>query len=80
MWWWQGWDVRVEVRRLGMNVWRMIWRRLVCTLNGQCLGICGGASFREESLTLIEREKIDVFKINDNDDDDDDDDDDDEVS
>ena len=37
---------------------------LVCTLNGQCSGICGGASFREERLTLAERGKIDVFKIN----------------
>ena len=26
-------------------------------------GICGGASFREERLTLAERGKIDVFKI-----------------
>ena len=67
-----GWDVRVEGGKLGMNVWRMIWRRLVCTLNGQCSGICGGASFREERLTLAERGKMDVFKINDDDDDDDD--------
>ena len=36
---------------------------------GQCSGICGGASFREERLTLAERGKIDVFKINDDDDD-----------
>ena len=42
-----------------------------CTLNGQCSGICGGASFREERLTLAERGKIDVFKINDDDGDDD---------
>ena len=62
MWWWQGWDVRVEGGRLGMNVWRMIWKRLVCTLNGQCSGICGGASFREERLTLAERGKMDVLK------------------
>ena len=41
---------------------------LVCTLNGQCSGICGGASFREESLTLAERGKMDVLKINDDDD------------
>ena len=33
--------------------------------------ICGGASFREERLTLAERGKMDVFKINDDDDDDD---------
>ena len=70
MWWWQGWDVRVEGGRLGMNVGRMIWRRLVCTLNGQCSGISGGASFWEERLTLAERGKIGVFKINDDDDDD----------
>ena len=38
-------------------------------LNGQCSGICGGASFREERLTLVEHGKIDVFKINDDDDD-----------
>ena len=43
----------------------IIWRRLVCTLNGQCSGICEGASFREEHPTLAERGKIDVFKIND---------------
>ena len=47
---------------------------MVCTLNGHCSGICGGASFREERLTLAERGKIDIFKINDDDDDDDDDD------
>ena len=83
MWWWQGWDVRLEGARLGINVWRMIllfyyysvsltciWRRLVCTLNGQCSGICGGASFWEEHLTLAKCGKIDVFKINDDDDDD----------
>ena len=39
---------------------------MVCTLNGQC----SGASFREERLTLAERGKIDVFKINGDDDDD----------
>ena len=49
----------------------MIWRHLVCTLNGQCSGICGGASFREERLTLAERGKIDVLKINNDNDDDD---------
>ena len=59
------WDVWVEGERLGMNVWRM-----VCTLNGQCSGICGAASFREERLTLAERGKMDVLKINDDDDDD----------
>ena len=48
----------------------MIWRHLVCTLNEQCSGICGGASFREEHLTLAEGGQIDVFKINDDDDDD----------
>ena len=41
---------------------------LVCTLNGQCSGICGRASFWEERLTLAERGKIAVFKINDDDD------------
>ena len=39
-------------------------------LNGQCSGICGGASFREERLTLAERGEMDVLKINDSDDDD----------
>ena len=39
----------------------------MCTLNGQCLGICGGASFLEERLTLAERGKLDVSKINDDD-------------
>ena len=43
---------------------------MVCTLNGQCSGICGGASFWEERLTLAERGKIDDFKINDDVDDD----------
>ena len=38
-------------------------------LNGQCSGICGGASFREERLTLAEREERGVLKINDDDDD-----------
>ena len=33
--------------------------------------MCGGASFREECLTLAERRKMDVLKINDDDDDDD---------
>ena len=37
-------------------------------LNGQCPGICGGASYREERLTLAERGKMDVLKINDDDD------------
>jgi hypothetical protein len=38
-------------------------------LNGLCSGICGGASFREERLTLAELRKMDVSKINDDDDD-----------
>ena len=38
-------------------------------LNGQCSGICGGASFREERLTLAEHGEMDVLKINDDDDD-----------
>ena len=37
---------------------------------GQCSGICGGASFREERLTLAERGEMDVLKINDDDDND----------
>ena len=45
---------------------------MVCILNGQCSGICGAASFREERLTLAERGKMDVLKINDDDNDDDD--------
>ena len=42
----------------------------VCTLNGQCSGICGGASFLEEHLTLAEHGKMDILKINDDDNDD----------
>ena len=42
-------------------------RCLVCMLNGQCSGICGGASFWEERLTLAELGKMDVLKINDGD-------------
>ena len=53
--WWRGWDVRVEGGRLRMNVWRMIWLNLVCTLNGQHSGICGEASYWEKRLTLAER-------------------------
>ena len=37
-------------------------------LNGLCSGICRGASFREERLTLAELGKMDVSKLNDNDD------------
>ena len=59
---WQGWDVSEGKGRLGMNVWRMIWRRLVCILNGQCSGICGEASCREERLTLAERGRNGRFK------------------
>ena len=33
----------------------MIWLSLVCTLNGQCSGICGEASYREKCLILAER-------------------------
>ena len=51
-----------------MNVWRRLWRRLVYMLNRQCWGICEGASFREERLTLAERGEKDVLKINDDDD------------
>ena len=47
---------------LGMNVWRMIWRCMVYMLNGQCSGICGGASIREERLTLAERGRNGRFK------------------
>ena len=32
-------------------------------------GICGGASYREECLTLAERGRMSVLKINDDDDD-----------
>ena len=45
---------------------------MVCMLNGLCSEICGGASFREERLTLAEPGKMFVLKINDEDDDDDD--------
>ena len=41
---------------------------LVCMLNEQCSGICGGASFREERLTLAEHGEMDVLKIKDDDD------------
>ena len=40
-----------EVRGLGRNrkrwrnVWRMTWKCLVCRLNGQYSGICGGTSY-----------------------------------
>ena len=34
-------------------------------LNGQCSGICGGASFREERLTLAERGRNGRFKNDD---------------
>ena len=37
-------------------------------LNGQCSGVCRGASFWEERLTLADCGKMDVFKINDDDD------------
>ena len=40
-------------------------------LNGQCSGICGGASFREECLTLAERGRNGCFKNKYDDDDDD---------
>ena len=42
-----------------------ICRCLVYMLNRHCSGICGGALFREERLTLAERGKMDVLKIND---------------
>ena len=48
--------------RLGMNVWRMIWRSLVYMLNGQCSEIYGGASYREKRLTLAERGRNGCFK------------------
>ena len=37
-------------------------------LNGQCSGICGGASFREERLTLAEQGEMKILKIYDDDD------------
>ena len=49
--------MRVEGGKLSMSVWRMIWRGLVCILNGQHSGICGEASYREERLTLAKRER-----------------------
>ena len=36
-------------------------KELDLMLNGQCSGICGGASYREERLTLAEHGKMDVF-------------------
>ena len=57
-----GWDVRVEGKRLGVNVWRMIWRSLVYMLNGQCSGMCGEASYRGKRLTLAERGRNGRFK------------------
>ena len=62
MWWWRGWDVQVEGGRLGMNVWKKIWRCLVYMLNGQCSGICGEASYREKRPTLAERGRNGRFK------------------
>ena len=44
-WRWRGRDVRGGKGRLGMNVWRMIWRCLVYILNGWFSGICGGTSY-----------------------------------
>ena len=48
MWWWQWRDVWVGAGRLGENVEKMIRMSLVCTLNGQCSGICGEASYRKK--------------------------------
>ena len=62
MWWWQGWDVQVGARRLGENVWRMIWMSWVCTLNGWCSEICEEASYREKRLTLAEHGRNKHFK------------------
>ena len=44
--------MQVEGGRLGM----------VCTLNGQYLGICGEATYREKRLTLAERGRNVHFK------------------
>ena len=38
--------VWVGAARLGGNVSKMTWMSLVCTLNGQCSGLCGEASNR----------------------------------
>ena len=46
----------------------MTWMSLVCSLNGQCSGICGEVSYRDECLTLAD--EIDDLKINDDDDND----------
>ena len=35
---------------------------LVCTLNGQCSGMCGEASYRGKRLTLAERGRNGRFK------------------
>jgi hypothetical protein len=56
------WNVRTEGGRLGMNVWRMIWRSLVCMLNGRCSGMCEEASYRGKRLTLAERGRNGRFK------------------
>ena len=50
MWRWQGWDVGRGIGRLGMNVWRMIWKCLVYILNGRRYsGMCGGTSYGQTS-------------------------------
>ena len=48
----------------------MTWMSLVCTLNEQCSGICGEASYRGKRLTLAERGRNRrLKKIKDEDDD-----------
>ena len=36
-------------RRLGKNVWMMIWKCLVYILNGQYSEMCGGTSYGQTS-------------------------------
>ena len=57
-----GGRVRAGAGRLGENVYRMTWMSLVCTLNGQCLGICGEASYRGKRLTVAEHGRNRRFK------------------
>ena len=54
---------------MGRKTWRECvkddmesWMSLVCTLNGQCSGICGEASHRGTRLTLAEHGGNKPFK------------------
>ena len=48
--------------RFRENVYKMTQMSLVCTLNRQCSGICGAASYLGKRLTLAEHERNVRFK------------------